>query len=175
LAAIRKAQKKNPKLRRDQMAVVCSDQTHAIVEKATMIVGCKCIQVTTKFENLYALDAADLETKLDEVAKLNLTTIAVVATTGTTSSCAFDPVYEIGKIVQKRNIGWLHIDAAYGGAYACLEEMADKFKGLELVDSFCVNCHKKLMCPFDLAALYLKNRNPILDALSLQVSDRSEL
>jgi aromatic-L-amino-acid decarboxylase len=36
------------------------------------------------------------------------------------------------------------------------------------VDSFCVNCHKKLLCPFDIAALYVADRNPLLDALSLQ-------
>ena len=34
---------------------------------------------------------------------------------------------------------WLHIDAAYGGAYACLPELATKFQGIELADSFCVN------------------------------------
>ena len=37
-----------------------------------------------------------------------------------------------------------------------------------MVDSFCVNCHKKLLCPFDIAALYVADRKPILDALSLQ-------
>jgi len=63
---------------------------------------------------------------------------------------------------------WLHIDAAYGGAYACLEELQDKFVGLDGADSYVVNCHKKLMCPFDIAALYVANRRPILDALSLQ-------
>lgn len=48
---------------------------------------------------------------------------------------------------------WLHVDAAYGGAYACLPEMAPLFAGLGACDSFCVNAHKALLCPFDLAAL----------------------
>ena len=74
---------------------------------------------------------------------------------------------EIGKICQEMDL-WLHIDAAYGGAYACLPEMEEKFKGLELANSFCVNCHKKLLCPFDLAALYVADRKHLLDALSLQ-------
>ena len=50
---------------------------------------------------------------------------------------------------------------------ACLPELAELFDGVELCDSFCVNCHKKLLCPFDLAALYVADRGPLLAALSL--------
>ena len=168
LAAIIKAIKKSPLLRRHEMCVVCSDQTHAIVQKATMILGCQFRSVKTTIAEEYALNVGDLERELDHASEDGLTTVAVVATTGTTSSCAFDPIDEIGRLCKLREIGWLHIDAAYGGAYACLEEYREKFKGLELADSFCVNCHKKLLCPFDLAALYVADRNPLLDALSLQ-------
>ena len=42
------------------------------------------------------------------------------------------------------------------------------FRGLESVNSFGVNAHKKLLIPFDLAALYVDDRRPLLDALSLQ-------
>ena len=31
-----------------------------------------------------------------------------------------------------------------------------------------VNSHKKMLVPFDLCALYLQDRRPVLDALSLQ-------
>ena len=34
-------------------------------------------------------------------------------------------------------------------------------------DSFCVNAHKKLLIPFDLAALYVADRRPLLAALAL--------
>ena len=74
---------------------------------------------------------------------------------GTTSSCAFDPLPELAAVAAEHKL-WLHIDAAYGGAYACLPEMQPLFDGLEFADSFVVNCHKKLLCPFDLAALYVK-------------------
>ena len=33
--------------------------------------------------------------------------------------------------------------------------------------SLVVNCHKKLLCPFDLSALFLSDRRPLLSALSL--------
>ena len=61
---------------------------------------------------------------------------------GTTSSCTFDPVLALAQVCKNDSLQtdlWLHIDAAYGGAYACLPELATKFQGIELADSFCVN------------------------------------
>lgn len=57
----------------------------------------------------------------------------------------------------------------YGGAYACLPELDALFAGVSHrgVDSFCVNCHKKLLCPFDLSVLYLSDRYPVIRALSV--------
>jgi len=149
------------------MVVYISDQTHAIAQKATMILGLQYRSIKTSISNNFALQASDLEKQIKTDVEAGLTPIAVVATTGTTSSCAFDPLPPINEVAKKYNL-WVHVDAAYGGAYACLPQFKDKFVGLDDVDSFCVNCHKKLMCPFDIAALYVANRCPILDALSLQ-------
>ena len=38
----------------------------------------------------------------------------VIATLGTTPTCAFDKLDELGPICVDNNI-WLHVDAAYGG------------------------------------------------------------
>ena len=153
---------------RDSMVIICSDQTHAIIKKACMILGIGHYkQIKTTRENNYALSPLDLEEAILEEVSLGHTVTAIVATLGTTSSCAFDPVLEISNVARKYNI-WIHIDAAYGGAYACLPELQHLFAGLEYVDSFVVNCHKKLLCPFDISALYVADRKPILEALSLQ-------
>ncbi|GMH84070.1 hypothetical protein TL16_g09807 [Triparma laevis f. inornata] len=163
-AAVRKQKAQSE---RTKMVVYVSDQTHAIAQKATMILGIRCRVVKTSIENRFEMQAADLEAAIEEDVKNGLCPIAAVATTGTTSSCAFDPLVPIAAVCKKRDL-WVHVDAAYGGAYACLDKYREKFEGLEEVDSFCVNCHKKLLCPFDIAALYVANRRPILDALSLQ-------
>jgi len=92
--------------------------------------------------------------------------VAVIGTSGTTTSCAFDPLEELADVCTARSL-WLHVDAAYGGAYACLDEIRPRFAGLERCDSFCVNAHKKLLVPFDLAALYVADRKPLLAALAL--------
>jgi len=164
LAAAKRA---SSSVERSKMVVYISDQTHAIAQKATMILGLQYRSIKTSPSNNFELQADDLEKQIKDDIKNGLMPIAVVATTGTTSSCAFDPLPPINEVAKKYGL-WVHVDAAYGGAYACLDIYREKFVGLEAVDSFCVNCHKKLMCPFDIAALYVANRRPILDALSLQ-------
>jgi glutamate/tyrosine decarboxylase-like PLP-dependent enzyme len=154
---------------RDNLVVFSSDQTHAIITKACMILGIRHHhQVKTSSANNYAMQAADLRAAIQEEITLGRVPLAVVATTGTTSSCAFDPLVEISEVCRGYGNLWLHVDAAYGGAYACLPELQPLFRGLDGVDSFVVNCHKKLLCSFDLAVLYLADRRPILSALSLQ-------
>jgi glutamate/tyrosine decarboxylase-like PLP-dependent enzyme len=54
----------------------------------------------------------------------------VVATTGTTSTGAVDPVGEIADVCQEEGI-WLHADGAYGLAYGLIPEKASLFDGLE--------------------------------------------
>jgi glutamate/tyrosine decarboxylase-like PLP-dependent enzyme len=40
--------------------------------------------------------------------------LKVVATLGTTGTCAFDCLDELGPICSKENL-WMHVDAAYAG------------------------------------------------------------
>lgn len=49
----------------------------------------------------------------EDIAK-GLIPCYVVATLGTTGTCAFDRLEELGPICNENNI-WLHIDAAYAG------------------------------------------------------------
>ena len=146
---------------RDNLVVFSSDQTHAIITKACMILGITNHRlIKTKSSHNYAMQAADLRMAIEEKIAQGSVPLAVVATTGTTSSCAFDPLVEIGEVCQQYGNLWLLVDAAYGGAYACLPELEYLFRGLNHADSFVVNCHKKLLCPFDLACMYVADRCP---------------
>lgn len=154
--------------KRDQMVVYCSDQSHAIIEKACMVLGLGHVRtIETTQKHNWTLQPSVLRSVLQQDVDAGLAPIACVATSGTTSTCTFDDLDAIADVCTAFDV-WLHVDAAYGGAYACLPELAHLFKGLEKVDSFCVNCHKKMLCPFDLCALYVADRTPVLKALSLQ-------
>lgn len=162
-----KRNNKEPPMR-ENMVVIGSDQNHAIVKKACMVLGIGHYhQIPARKENDFAVDAKDIGMAVEEQINKGYVPIVLVATTGTTSSCACDPLQEMGQIASQYDM-WFHIDAAYGGVFACLPEMRHFFNGIESFDSFAVNCHKKLLCPFDITAMYVLDRKPILDALSLQ-------
>ena len=90
----------------------------------------------------------------------------VVATIGTTSSTSIDPIPEIAEIARWHGL-WLHVDAAYAGPAAVLEEYRHILKGADLADSLVVNPHKWLFTPMDLSILYTRKPEMFRRALSL--------
>src|SRR6202008_993726 len=81
--------------------------------------------------------------------------LAGVATVGTTSTTAIDPVPAIADICQRQRM-WLHVDATYGGIAAILPEMREVLAGCDRADSLVVNPHKWLFTPVDCSALYTR-------------------
>jgi aromatic-L-amino-acid/L-tryptophan decarboxylase len=168
-AIIRKQKETSVGTSRDNLVVFYSDQAHAIMTKACMVLGIQHRRILPAYKaNNFALQPEDLRKAIREEVALGRVPISVVATSGTTSSLAFDNLQALGEVCREEGNLWFHVDAAYAGAFACLPEHQHLFKGLDLVDSFGVNCHKKLLCPMEISALYVADRRPILAALSLQ-------
>jgi aromatic-L-amino-acid/L-tryptophan decarboxylase len=92
--------------------------------------------------------------------------LAVIATIGTTSSTAIDPVHEIADLCEAERI-WLHVDAAYAGVMAMVPAWREVFRGAERADSLVVNPHKWLFTPFDCSVLYCRRMDVLRQAFSL--------
>jgi aromatic-L-amino-acid decarboxylase len=90
----------------------------------------------------------------------------VVATVGTTSSTAIDPVRAAGEICRREG-AWLHVDAAYAGSAAVCPELRWIHDGLELADSYAFNPHKWLLTNFDCCCFYVTDRAALVRALSI--------
>ena len=91
----------------------------------------------------------------------------VVGTVGTTSSLAIDPIDAIADVCERHDI-WLHVDAAMAGAAAVVPELRALVNdGLERVDSWCFDPHKWLLTNFDCDVLYLADRKPLINSLSV--------
>jgi glutamate/tyrosine decarboxylase-like PLP-dependent enzyme len=134
LAAVVRAQQRaaGRSLPREKMVVYGSDQTHAIVQKATMILGIGHYRPIAAMESdgwalqvlAFSTDSAvDHRSLLRDVMQApavaeaiemdlaaGLVPVGVVGTTGTTSSCAFDDIPAIAAVCKKHGL-WLHIDA----------------------------------------------------------------
>ncbi|SCE91423.1 Pyridoxal-dependent decarboxylase conserved domain-containing protein [Micromonospora viridifaciens] len=90
----------------------------------------------------------------------------VVATIGTTSTTAVDPLPEIGAICAEHGV-WLHVDAAYAGAAAVCPELRWSHAGVEFADSYCFDPHKWLLTGFDCDAFWVADRGELIEALTV--------
>lgn len=84
----------------------------------------------------------------------------VVATAGTTSSGAIDPLPTIAEVAERQGL-WFHVDAAWGGAAALVPELAPALAGIERSDSLTFDAHKWLSVPMG-AGLFLTRRRGAL-------------
>jgi aromatic-L-amino-acid/L-tryptophan decarboxylase len=91
----------------------------------------------------------------------------VVATAGTTSTTSIDPVARIGEIARRYHL-WFHVDAAYAGSAALLEEHRHLLDGAAQADSLVVNPHKWLFTPVDLSVLFTRKKEVMRRMLSLE-------
>ncbi|CAH2283376.1 aromatic-L-amino-acid decarboxylase isoform X3 [Pelobates cultripes] len=103
-------------------------QAHSSVERAGLISGVKMKKIPSD-EN-YAAQGQALKTALEEDKANGLIPVFLCATLGTTASCAFDNLMELGPMCNAENI-WLHIDAAYAGSAFICPEFRYLMKGVE--------------------------------------------
>lgn len=151
--------------RAEDMVVYVSDQAHSSIEKGCNIAGighCRKIPV----DSVYAMDPDALESAIAEDLGTGLIPIAVVTAVGTTSTTAVDPLAEIGALAQRYGL-WHHVDAAYSGTAMLCEEFRVHQPGLDLVDSYTFNPHKWMMVNFDCNVLWVADRKPLIETMSI--------
>ena len=103
---------------------------------------------------------------IEEDIKAGLIPFVCIATVGTTGTCAFDNMEEIGPVCKKFGV-WMHIDAAYAGAAFCLEEYDYIRKGAEFGDSINFNLHKWMLVNFDCGAMWIKDAGALTKSFNV--------
>lgn len=147
----------NQKGLKKSLVVYASEETHSSIEKGVKIAGYgreNLCYIPT--DDSFAMVPSKLEEAVERDKKRGLKPACVVATLGTTSSTAVDPLAAIGKICRSQNI-WLHVDAAFAGTAAILPEKKWMLEGAENMDSFVFNPHKWMLTNFDCSAYFVKD------------------
>jgi aromatic-L-amino-acid decarboxylase len=147
--------------------VYASTEAHSSIEKACMTLGlgrANLVKIAT--DDDYAMIPAELESAIAHDRAVGRTPIAIVATVGTTSSTAIDPVPSIAEIARREGL-WLHVDAAYAGAAALVPGRRWAFAGWERADSIVVNPHKWFFTPLDASLLLTRRMDVLREAFSL--------
>lgn len=164
--------------------VYASTQAHSSIAKAAMIAGIAESHDDRRHIRLIDTDASyalrpDLlaQALRDDLAS-GLAPCFVCATIGTTGTTAVDPTAAIADTIADAwhrgaastaglPAPWLHADAAYAGSALICPEFRHLAAGLDRCDSLCFNPHKWLLTNFDCSAFYLRDRRPVVDALSI--------
>jgi aromatic-L-amino-acid decarboxylase len=145
-----------------------STEGHSSVEKGARIAGFGSENVVTVgIDEGYAMNPESLRRCIEEDRSNGLQPCCVVATVGTTSSTAIDPLKPIGEIAEAYGL-WLHVDAALAGSAAILPEKRWILDGVDKADSFVFNPHKWLFTNFDCSAFYCRHPEILTSALSIQ-------
>jgi len=151
-----------------KLVAYASDQTHSSMQKACKIAGihpenCKLLKTDKSTE--YALSPELLSEAISHDIAIGLIPFFLCGTVGTTSSTAVDPLLALGRIT-KSNGMWFHVDAAYAGSACICPEYRHYIDGIEEADSFNMNAHKWFLTNFDCSALWVKDRNALIQSLS---------
>lgn len=142
---------------RQPLTVYASEEAHSSVDKGVRIAGFgkknfRRIPTDARF----ALIPEKLEEAIVRDRDAGLVPACVVATAGTTSSGAVDPLRSIGEICRRQGV-WLHVDAAWAGTAALLPDKRRILDGAELADSFVFNPHKWMVTNFDCSAYFVRD------------------
>jgi aromatic-L-amino-acid decarboxylase len=149
------------------LRIYCSEHAHSSVEKGALALGFGqkgVIKIPADDQFRMRVDALEEAIARDRAA--GALPCAIVATAGTTSTAAVDPVRAIGEIARRENC-WFHVDAAYAGSATIVPEYRFLWDGIELADSIVTNPHKWLFTPIDCSVLYTRRPDVLRETFSL--------
>jgi aromatic-L-amino-acid decarboxylase len=151
----------------DPLRAYTSTQAHSSLQKAVRIAGLRGDQLRLiDTDDRFAMRPDLLREAVEADLAAGLKPFFVMATAGTTSSLAFDPVAAVGEIAAQHGM-WLHVDGAMAGSAAVVPDLRWVNEGLDRADSYAFNPHKWLFTNFDCDCFWVADRQPLLAALSI--------
>ncbi|MCB0677344.1 MAG: aminotransferase class V-fold PLP-dependent enzyme, partial [Saprospiraceae bacterium] len=134
-----------------------TEQVHHCVQKALRIAGLEeAIIRYVPMDDRYRMDAGALRRQVAADQSAGLRPFLVVGSAGTTDTGSIDPLADIADIAGQYDL-WFHVDAAYGGFFALLDELRPAFRGMERSDSLAIDPHKGLFLSYGLGAVLIKD------------------
>lgn len=152
------------------LIVYTSEHSHSSVEKAALLAGFgrDNLRIIHSDESFAMLPDELAQAIRNDLEQGNIP-CAVVATTGTTTSTALDPIEAIAEIARQNNL-WLHVDAAMAGSAMILPEYRWMWQGVEQADSIVLNPHKWLGVAFDSSLYYVRDQEHLIRVMSTNPS-----
>jgi aromatic-L-amino-acid decarboxylase len=152
------------------LVVYASAHAHSSVDKAALLAGFGRENVRpVPCDRNNAMRADELANLVEADVRAGNIPCAIVATTGTTTATAIDPVAAIADVATRSGV-WLHVDAAMAGSAMILPECRWMWHGIEAADSLVVNAHKWLGAAFDCSLYYVRDPDHLVRVMSTNPS-----
>lgn len=141
-----------------------SIHSNSAIEKSGLLSAVKMRLIDS--DEFSVLRGENVQRAIEKDIEAGLIPFVCIATVGTTGTCAFDNLEEIGPVCKKYDV-WMHIDAAYAGAAFCLPEYEHIKRGAEYGDSINFNLHKWMLVNFDCGAMWIKNAGALTQSFNV--------
>lgn len=139
-------------------AIAVSVDAHYSMTRAAGILGIGEEQLVRLPVNQARQIRADrVQEALDEAAQRGLNVFCLVASSGSTSVGAFDPLDELADIAARNNL-WFHVDGAHGASLLVSDKLRHTLKGVEKADSLVWDAHKMMFVPSPCSLLFYKDK-----------------
>ncbi len=151
-----------------QLTVYASSETHTWIEKASDLAGLGTDAVRLiRIDEHQRMDPAALERQIVKDKSEDRLPFLAVATAGTVSTGAVDPLPEIAAICHEHGV-WFHVDGAYGAPAAALPDAPEAMSGLGDADSVAIDPHKWLYSPLEAGCTLVRNPEHLRDAFTFR-------
>jgi len=150
-----------PALDARPLAYVSAEAHHSFLKAARLCgLGLSAVR-EVPVDAALRMDVDALRSLLREDRRAGHAPFLLVATAGTTSAGAVDPIAALATVAAEERL-WLHVDAAWGGAAVLDPETAPLFAGSARADSLTIDAHKWLSVPMG-AGMFITRHEEVLE------------
>jgi L-2,4-diaminobutyrate decarboxylase len=148
------------------LALLVSGETHYCVKRAAQILGLGHEGIVPiPVDDRFRLRPAALPETFAAAERSGRQVFAVVASAGSTSTGAFDPLEPVADFCRDRGL-WLHVDGAHGASAVLSPRYAHLAAGIDRADSLVWDAHKMMLLPALLTAVLFRDGRRSYEAFS---------
>ncbi|MFI6504524.1 pyridoxal phosphate-dependent decarboxylase family protein [Nonomuraea typhae] len=140
-------------------AIAVGDDVHYSVSRTAGVMGIGEAQlIRLPLDRRHRIDVDRVVPALEAAERRGLRVFCLVASAGTTSVGAFDPIGELAEITRERGI-WLHVDGAHGASLLVSDKLRWKLEGVDQADSLAWDAHKMMFTPAPCTLLFYRDKD----------------
>lgn len=146
-----------------QPTIYNTGESHHSFSKIAHMAGLGRNAIRTVATDSLRMSVADLARQVEEDRRNGFAPCMVIATAGTTSAGAIDPLPDIARFCREQGL-WFHVDAAWGGAAILSANLRHHLAGIELADSVTCDAHKWFSVSMSCGMFFCRHRDTIFEA-----------